>query len=139
MKIALSGLSELSAIVDREDYKALSQYSWHYHDGYATANIKGKTVYMHRMVVNTPQGLHTDHLNHNKLDNRKENLKVCTRFENMQNRKLSKGSVKKLTVNGYIYWVGEIRKDHQRYYTITCKTEEQARGALKQFIKDKFQ
>ena len=135
-KLWLSGRhTDKYALIDQSDYDALSKYRWHYHDGYATANINGTSVYMHRMVANTPQGMHTDHINHDKLDNRKENLRVVTRFENMQNRKLGNGCVKRLPVNGYVYWIGEVRINGQRIYTVTCKTEEQAKGALKQLIK----
>lgn len=139
-KLWLSGkYSQVYAIVDQEDYKELSQFKWYLHNmGYATTTIDKHMVYMHRLVMKPPNNMHIDHINHEKLDNRKSNLRIVTREENMQNRKLGKGSVKKLTVGKYVYWVGEIRKDHERYYTVTCKTQEQAQGALKQYIKDKF-
>lgn len=52
-----------------------------------TKNPKGyNTRALHRFVTNCPKGLQVDHINHNTLDNRKCNLKICTCFENMQNR-----------------------------------------------------
>jgi len=85
------------AIVDDDDYKTLSQYKWYaLHDIQAehwTAvrmnkdKPKRRTIYMHRQIINTPLGMETDHINHNGLDNRKCNLRVCTRAENMQNRR----------------------------------------------------
>jgi hypothetical protein len=138
MKIRLGGRHrDKYTTVDEDDYEWLSQYNWYFHDGYASTRIEGKTVYMHRLVMATPRGMHTDHLNHDKLDNRKKNLRICTREENMQNQKRGIGCVKMITINGYKYWVGEVRRGNARFITITCKTEEQAAGALKQMIKDK--
>jgi hypothetical protein len=41
---------------------------------------------MHRFIMNAPDGKVIDHINHNTLDNRKENLKVCTQKDNLKNR-----------------------------------------------------
>ena len=70
-----------TALVDKDDFKRLSQYKWHYNSrGYATrqeylgkvnGKYKQKTICMHREVNNTPVGKDTDHINGNKLDNRR--------------------------------------------------------------------
>lgn len=36
--------------------------------------------------MQTPQGMETDHVNGNRLDNRRENLRICSKFDNMRNR-----------------------------------------------------
>lgn len=61
------------AIVDAEDYPELSQYKWKLlTSGYAvTSTMRGKYMYLHRMVA----GCVSRHLNKNKLDNRKVNLR----------------------------------------------------------------
>lgn len=141
MKIALSGSTELYALVDQEDYKALSQFKWYLSkDGYAARRKGYGTTYMHRLVMNTPLGMSTDHINHDKLDNRKSNLRICTHAENMVNRVGSdgnRGTVHKVIVKGHVYWVGAVKVNNKRYATTTCKTREMALGALKQMIKDK--
>ena len=71
------------AIVDDEDYEKISRYRWYYCDGYAVSDFG---VRMHRFIMNPPQDLVIDHINHDRLDNRRSNLKICTQFENSQNR-----------------------------------------------------
>jgi hypothetical protein len=77
------------AIVDNEDSKYLSQCNWHFNAGYAVRQVKGDKVLMHRVVSTTPIGFSTDHINRNKLDNRRNNLRVCSHAQNTRNRGLS--------------------------------------------------
>lgn len=83
------------ALVDDEDYDFLNQWKWHYHSmGYASRRkwIKGQnrqeSILMHRFLMNTPVGMDTDHINRNKLDNRRSNLQICTKGLNHQRAKL---------------------------------------------------
>lgn len=122
--------------VDNEDYQYLNQFKWLYSNGYSRTMIDGKNVSMHRLIMK-PKGKEIiDHINHDELDNRKENLRICDRFVNMQNRRKGRGCIKKLPVNNYIYWYGEVRQNLKRYRTTTCPSEEQAKGALKQLLKE---
>ena len=74
------------AIVDDEDFDELNQWKWTFSKGYAIRCDKfGNSIYMHRAVNKTPTGMQTDHINQNKLDNRKENLRASTRSQNMAN------------------------------------------------------
>lgn len=82
-------------LVDDEDFEMLSQYKWFYGNGYAQRseyagggrkNTKVITQQMHRLVIaNIPDGKIVDHKNHDGLDNRKSNLRICTRLENRRN------------------------------------------------------
>lgn len=76
------------AIVDVEDYETLNQYHW-YFDRYATRNENGTKVLMHRQIMGTPKDRETDHSNGSVLDNRKSNLRICTKRQNQANRKKS--------------------------------------------------
>jgi hypothetical protein len=91
------------AIVDDEDYEYINQWKWYAHfDGtnyYAQRMERGiwpikkrkqKGIHMHRMISKTPEGMITDHLNHNTLDNRKNNLRNVTSLENNRNIKKRK-------------------------------------------------
>ena len=80
-------------IVDDNDYEWLSQYKWFAcKDGnhwYASRNIKkdGKqtTQRMHRLILGASKGEITDHINRDGLDNRRANLRVCTKAQNSRN------------------------------------------------------
>jgi len=82
------------AIVDDEDYDFLMQWKWNARrcckdSFYAKRHQKegnGRVVrYMHQEVSKPPKGMEVDHINHNGLDNRRENLRVCTHQENAMN------------------------------------------------------
>lgn len=84
------------AIVDDEDFDRLSSRSWQYSNGYANLKrylgiVDGKQSqikeYMHRIILGDVGDNHVDHINGDRLDNRKENLRLCTHAENCRNSK----------------------------------------------------
>lgn len=80
------------AIVDEEDYYNLSKNKWCISDnGYAKRGTKSNkkiTIhYMHRQVMGYPKGKVIDHINGNKLDNRKSNLRIVDQSTNGHNRR----------------------------------------------------
>jgi hypothetical protein len=76
-----------TTIVDDEDYAFLSQFKWCIDSsGYAYRRNGSTTITMHRFLMNPPAGMETDHINRNKLDNRKSNLRLCTHAQNLANR-----------------------------------------------------
>ena len=76
------------AIVDDEDFDKLNIFKWYYISNRYAARWNGKeNICMHREIMNTPDKMETDHINGNGLDNRKENLRICTTSENAKNRK----------------------------------------------------
>ena len=79
-----------AALVDDGDYEYLNQFSWHYSTGYACRPLpRGHrvtpSISMHRDIMGNPQGMEVDHINGDRLDNRRENLRVCTKAENRRN------------------------------------------------------
>lgn len=96
-----------SAIVDDDIYDYLMQWKWHAFlnnnkNYYAIrGNRREGRVPMHRVVAKTPAGMITDHINRNTLDNRRENLRICTRAENARNTDVYKNN--KSGFRG-VYW-----------------------------------
>lgn len=78
------------AKIDDSDFELVSRYRWYYNEGYAVTYHKGKRIRMHRLILGTPQGCKTDHLNRDRLDNRRSNLRVCTTQQNNRNVGLRK-------------------------------------------------
>jgi hypothetical protein len=126
------------AIVDDSDYQMLSQWKWCYTQvGYAVRRDgNNKCVYMHRQILNVQKGKLTDHINRDKLDNRRENLRICTRAENGMNKVYKSTSGYKgvtwskahekwkaqigITINGqrksiYLGQYDDIKEAHQAY------------------------
>lgn len=75
-------------LIDLEDYERVRLTSWYEaNTGYLMHKEKGKRVVsLHRFITSAPDGMVVDHINHDRKDNRKSNLRVCTQRVNAQNR-----------------------------------------------------
>jgi hypothetical protein len=109
-------------LVDPVDEPLLRAHAWRRATlGYIVCEIRGKTVYLHRKITNAPPGKVVDHINGNKLDNRRANLRVVTNAENVSNRlavaavsghrgvgkaKLSRRWRARVTVRGVKHYLG---------------------------------
>ncbi len=93
------------AIVDDEDYDWLMQWKWcaqktprgflAVRAGSVAGGGKQTLIRMHRLIMNTPAGMETDHRYHDTLDNRKAHLRVCTIAQNRHNATPNKNSSSK--------------------------------------------
>lgn len=82
------------AVIDIEDSELIKSFSWFVHkDGYAQTNLhpygdgRSYKLFMHRLILKAPPDMEVDHINHNRLDNRRVNLRICTKSENQLNRR----------------------------------------------------
>lgn len=74
-------------LVDKEDVARLQHYRWYsLPTGYVASSMRQGSVYLHRLLLNAPPEMEVDHKNHNKRDNRKGNLRLCTSQQNNAHR-----------------------------------------------------
>ena len=89
------------AMVDDDDYDFLIQYKWYgvQQRGENWYAILSSSRYgasrMHRLITNVQKGQVVDHIDHNGLNNQKNNLRVCTMSENCKNTSSRKDSTSK--------------------------------------------
>jgi len=88
MEITLT--KNATAQIDASDFEMLSRHSWHLTSGgYAASRDtrnNNQHIYMHRLIMNAPSSLQVDHINGNRTDNRRSNLRLCTETQNSANR-----------------------------------------------------
>lgn len=109
-------IKETNFIIDDDDFILVSKYKWYIHKtksrnyirGYTGNRKTAKMIYLHRLILNHSGELDIDHINGDTLDNRKANLRVCSRSQNNANKKMK----------GYYFYNGkfvvEIIKDKKR-------------------------
>jgi len=134
------------AIVDDEDYEWLSKFKWQINtldgdDRYAKTSIwnvmtkKTDSFYMHRMIVGANKRQQVDHINGDRLDNRRSNLRICLGKENQRNMGLRNG----YSTKGVHYmkkrshlsapWQAYITVDRKRKHLGYYETENDAQKA----------
>jgi HNH endonuclease len=85
-----------AAKVDASDWRLVSAFKWKLSTkGYASRNVGGRdrrvTVFMHRFITGPHLSQQIDHINGDRLDNRRTNLRVCTSRQNQANRRNGTG------------------------------------------------
>jgi len=80
------------ALVDDDTFDELNQYNWCFDGDYASRcikeNGKWRKLKMHRIIMNPENTMQIDHIDGDKLNNQKSNLRTCTNAENSRNKKL---------------------------------------------------
>jgi len=127
------------AIVDDWWFDELNQYKWYAlwspktRSFYAVRNSKpllGKrtTILMHVVIARTKKGFNTDHINHDTLDNREENLRACTSSKNQMNAEKHSGNTsgyKGASKSGR-GWKAQIMVNRKVYYLGIFGTPKEA-------------
>lgn len=128
-------------IVDDADYEDLAQFKWRYgSNGYAERHSKigGKRIVIsvHRQLMNPPIDMKVDHINGDPLDNRRDNLRICTHKQNLCNRGPDKTG-KHPRYKGVSFrtdmrskpWYAQIEADGKKRYIGYYETEVEAARA----------
>jgi len=86
----------------------VSKHNWYKNgSGYISSTIKGKTVFLHRFLLNPEGFFEVDHKDGNKIDCKKNNLRICTNSQNQANKDIQKNNS-----SGYkgVTWHKQIKK-----------------------------
>ena len=118
--------------IDDEDYERAKEYSWHINEGYGRARINNKMVYLHRFIIGGTTEI--DHINRDRLDNRKCNLRFVTRSLNNLNRTAASCIEKR--GNSYR---ARVEYGKKRYSLGSFATKEQAEQVVQTFKNQLFQ
>lgn len=136
--------SGVSAIVDDDDYPKVLPFKWRVQKGkytqYAVCTIKGKPVLMHRFILcATSRYEVTDHKNGNGLDNRKENIRICSFQENNFNKKGYKNNalgIKGVNKCGVKTWQARITHNKKTIYLGVFNSKHEAAIAYNEKAKE---
>lgn len=85
-------------IVDKDVHKDLGDYTWSDNgNGYlfrreCLGRKRYKKIYLHREILGACAGEYVDHINGNRADNRRTNLRICSNAQNAANQRGRKGS-----------------------------------------------
>jgi len=123
-----SKYGQKTVLVDSEDLSLVSKYNWYvdkkYNNDYFYCRSTRKPyIRLHRLIMKFPKNKVIDHINHNTLDNRKENLRICTNKQNTRNQTINKNNtsgikgvsfyIKKRNGKIYKYWRSVIRYNNK--------------------------
>ncbi len=77
-------------MIDENDYEKVSGHKWYFAGGGYACTTKG--VKMHRVIMDAPKGYVVDHINGNKLDNRRSNLRIVKHSTNIRNGRIRRNN-----------------------------------------------
>lgn len=129
-------------IVDDEDFEYLSQFKWQFDGNYAGRSLKGRgngRIRMHNELTIKKPGHVVDHINKDKLDNRKSNLRIVTQSNNMQNINLpsnNKSGILNVHFDNIRKKYRAKKRFNNKFYEIgRFDTIEECKKALDNFMK----
>ncbi len=139
----MKGVSKISqenikkTLVDDCDRHLLESGKWYMHaNGYLIGRMPGwespNQQFLHRIIMNPPKGLYVDHINGNRLDNRRDNLRIVTKAQNSMNSLKAHRNKKTSKYKG-VFWVkqrqcffAKIKINRKNIYLGFSKCEDEA-------------
>lgn len=124
------GTLKATVIIDAEDVERVGQYKWNKQNkgNHVEAYVDKKVTQLHRFIMNeTDSNVLIDHINRNPLDNRKCNLRRCTKQQNCCNRKVHKQNKtghKNISIRNGRYAVHIYKNGKQHYIGSYAELED---------------
>lgn len=118
--IGYTSNTNMPFLFDKEDFDMVKEYHWYEEDdGYIRASNKDRP-FLHRLVMGFPDDIKTDHIKHNKYDNRKNQLRAATTSQNAMNVGVrsnnSSGHTGVVWVEKMKKWRAEIKVNNETIY-----------------------
>lgn len=144
MKIVL--IKDKTVLIDADDIDRVTQYKWQYNPSNGAIERRhhisgsGKTRVreswnLARFIMNAPKDMQVDHKNHNRLDNRKCNLRLATPSQNIANaRRVNKNGYRGIAKHKSGY-TAQGSKNGEHFYLGLYKTATEAAQAYNEYAK----
>lgn len=142
IQILRRGVPEDYSQFDPEDYELIAGHTFKLTtNGYLYTYINRKQTMMHRIITNCPSHLFVDHINGNKIDNRKCNLRIVSKMQNCHNQR-----VRNTNTSGYKgvhkvrsgSWHARVTYNGKRYSAGRHKRKEDAALAYNKLAKELY-
>lgn len=129
-------------LVDIDDYEKIKDFTWRVsNNGYIVTTKNNKVVLLHRLIMNPSDDLIVDHINHNKKDNRKDNLRICTMSNNNMNKSKLPSNTSGVTGVTWNkkggFWVSQIGLDN-KMIMLGCNTDFNIAVKLRKEAEEKY-
>jgi hypothetical protein len=138
-------MANKSFLFDTEDFEKIKEYYWSVDAaGYVNTSKNHKKIKLHRFIMNCEQDMVVDHINHQKNENRKSNLRIATIVENVRNSKISKRNTSGVTGvrwhKRYNKWIANIvvygKTIHLGYYDVFEEAVKARKKAEEKYFGD---
>lgn len=131
----------LIALVDESDFEWISDFKWCASNGAAIRSIgikvdgkwRSRSILMHREIMQCPESLEVDHIDGNRLNNQRSNLRICTHSDNQKNRRKKCASSSKYRGVSFVprtnRWLGRVESNGKLVLNHLFRTEIEAAQA----------